>query len=136
MLKKNTEDTRFDTTPTDTRLTVRTNLDVKVTESTLLKAGIVGRLKEFRGTRYGRSAIFNKKNLWHSIRCIPPFAMRMAFMEVVLRTGTGNPVALLKDYGHIRNVYTEHYLADLSIRQDLSALTKAGLAAEASVSFR
>ena len=60
MLKKNTEDTRFDTTPTDTRLTVRTNLDVKVTESTLLKAGIVGRLKELRGTRYGRNTIFNK----------------------------------------------------------------------------
>ena len=37
--------------------------------------------------------------------------------------GTGNPVALLKDYGHIRNVYGT-LLADLSIRQDLSALTK------------
>lgn len=84
MLKKNTEDTRFDTTPTDTRLTVRTNLDVKVTESTLLKAGIVGRLKEFRGTRYGRSAISTKSMAFHPLHS--PFAMRMAFMEVVLCT--------------------------------------------------
>ena len=70
MLKKNTEDTRFDTTPTDTRLTVRTNLDVKVTESTLLKAGIVGRLKEFRGYPLWTQRYF-QQDLWHSIRCIP-----------------------------------------------------------------
>ena len=131
MLKKNTEDTRFDTTPTDTRLTVRTNLYLKVTESTLLKAGIVGRLKEFRGTRYGRSAIFNK------IYGIPSAAFPIRYENGIYGGssvyGTGNPVALLKDYGHIRNVYGT-LLADLSIRQDLSALTK-GLAAEASVSF-
>ena len=131
MLKKNTEDTRFDTTPTDTRLTVRTNLDVKVTESTLLKAGIVGRLQEFRGTRYGRNAIFNK------IYGIPSAAFPIRYENGIYGGssvyGTGNPVALLKDYGHIRNVYGT-LLADLSIRQDLSALTK-GLAAEASVSF-
>lgn len=131
MLKKNTEDTRFDTTPTDTRLTVRTNLDVKVTESTLLKAGIVGRLKELRGTRYGRNTIFNK------IYGIPSAAFPIRYENGIYGGssvyGTGNPVALLKDYGHIRNVYGT-LLADLSIRQDLSALTK-GLAAEASVSF-
>ena len=131
MLKKNTEDTRFDTTPTDTRLTVRTNLDVKVTESTLLKAGIVGRLKEFRGTRYGRSAIFNR------IYGIPSAAFPIRYENGIYGGssvyGTGNPVALLKDYGHIRNVYGT-LLADLSIRQDLGTLTK-GLAAEASVSF-
>ncbi|UVV53669.1 SusC/RagA family TonB-linked outer membrane protein [Bacteroides thetaiotaomicron] len=130
MLKKNTEDTRFDTTPTDTRLTVRTNLDVKVTESTLLKAGIVGRLKEFRGAAMDAALFSTKSMAFHPLHS--PFVMRMAFMEVVLCT-TGNPVALLKDYGHIRNVYGT-LLADLSIRQDLSALTK-GLAAEASVSF-
>ena len=111
MLKKNTEDTRFDTTPTDTRLTVRTNLDVKVTESTLLKAGIVGRLKEFRGTRYGRSAIFNK------IYGIPSAAFPIRYENGIYGGssvyGTGNPVALLKDYGHIRNVYGT-LLADLA----------------------
>lgn len=126
-----TVDTRFDTTPTDTRLTVRTNLDVKVTESTLLKAGIVGRLKELRGTRYGRNTIFNK------IYGIPSAAFPIRYENGIYGGssvyGTGNPVALLKDYGHIRNVYGT-LLADLSIRQDLSALTK-GLAAEASVSF-
>lgn len=131
MLKKNTEDTRYDTTPTDTRLTVRTNLDVKVTESTYLKAGIVGRLKEFRGTRYGRSSIFNR------IYTIPSAAFPIRYENGIYGGssvyGAGNPVALLKDYGHIRNVYGT-LLADLSIRQELNALTK-GLAAEASISF-
>ena len=78
MLKKNTEDTRYDTTPTDTRLTVRTNLDVNVTKSTYLKLGIAGKLKELRGTRYGRNAIFN------DIYGIPsPSVMKTASLEEV-----------------------------------------------------
>lgn len=130
MLKKNTEDTRYDTTPTDTRLTVRTNLDVKVTESTLLKAGISGKLEELRGTRYGRSTIFNR------IYNTPAAAFPIRYENGIYGGSSvygNNPVGLLKDYGHIRNVYGT-LLADLSIRQDLSTLTK-GLAAEASISF-
>ncbi len=131
MLKKNTEDTRFDTTPTDTRLTVRTNLDVEVTESTLLKAGIVGKLQELRGSRYGRNAIFNK--IYGTPAAAFPIRYENGIYGGSSVYGTGNPVALLKDYGHIRNVYGT-LLADLSLRQDLSMVTK-GLGAEASISF-
>ena len=131
MLKKNTEDTRYDTTPTDTRLTVRTNLDVNVTKSTYLKLGIAGKLKELRGTRYGRNAIFN------DIYGIPSAAFPIRHENGIFGGssvyGDKNPVALLKHYGHIRNVYGS-LLADLSVRQKLDMLTK-GLAVEAAISF-
>ena len=58
ILKENTEDERYDTTPTDTRLSVRTNIDVEITPSTFLKAGLSARLQELNGTVYGRNNIF------------------------------------------------------------------------------
>ena len=39
-------DSRYDTTPSDTRLNVRANLDVKLTPTTQMKLGIMGRLQE------------------------------------------------------------------------------------------
>lgn len=131
MLKKNTDDSRYDTSPTDTRLSIRTNLDVNITESTYLKAGLVGKLQETRGTRYGRSNIFNP------IYNTPSAAFPIRYDDGIFGGssvyGAKNPVALLKEYGHIRNIYGT-LLADLSLRQDLDALTK-GLGAEVSMSF-
>lgn len=131
MLKKNTEDSRYDTTPTDTRLTLRTNLDVNVTSSTYLKVGLMGKLQEFRGTRYGRD------NIIRQIYNTPSAAFPVRYANGIIGGnsvyGANNPVALLKDYGHIRNMYGT-LLADLSLRQELDVITK-GLAAEASVSF-
>ena len=114
MLKKNTEDTRYDTTPTDTRLTVRTNLDVNVTKSTYLKLGIAGKLKELRGTRYGRNAIFN------DIYGIPSAAFPIRHENGIFGGSS------VYGYGSL--------LADLSVRQKLDMLTK-GLAVEAAISF-
>lgn len=131
MLKENTEDTRYDTKPTDTRLTVRTNLDVNITESTYLKVGLVGKLQELNGTRYGRSNIFSP------IYNTPSAAFPIRYEDGVYGGnsvyGTKNPVALLKNYGHTRNIYGT-LLADMSLRQELDALTK-GLAAEVAISF-
>lgn len=131
MLKKNTEDDRYDTNPTDTRLTIRTNLDVNLTETTYLKAGLVGRLQETRGTRYGSEAIFNK------IYATPSAAFPMKYANGVWGGssvyGANNPVALLKNYGHQRDVYGT-LMADVSLRQDLSGITE-GLNAEVAVSF-
>ena len=131
MLKKNTEDTRYDTTPTDTRLTVRTNLDVNVTSSTYLKVGLLGKLQEFRGTRYGRDNIF--RQIYNTPSAAFPIRYANGIIGGNSVYGANNPVALLKDYGHIRNIYGT-LLADLSLRQELDAVTK-GLAAEVSVSF-
>ena len=58
MLKENQDDNRYSTKPTDTRLTLRTNLDVNLTETTYLKAGILGKLQELNGTVFGRNEVF------------------------------------------------------------------------------
>lgn len=131
MLKKNTDDSRYDTSPTDTRLSIRTNLDVNITGSTYLKAGLVGKLQETRGTRYGRSNIFNP--IYNTPSAAFPIRYEDGIFGGSSVYGAKNPVALLKEYGHIRHIYGT-LLADLSLRQDLDALTK-GLGTEISVSF-
>ena len=131
MLKKNTEDTRYDTKPTDTRLALRTNIDVNITESTYLKAGLVGKLEETNGTRYGRDAIFNP--IYTTSSAAFPIRQANGIYGGSAVYGDKNPVRLLKDYGHTRSMYGT-LLANVSLRQELDALTK-GLAAEASVSF-
>lgn len=131
MLKKNTEDTRYDTTPTDTRLTLRTNIDADITESTHMKVGLVGKLQEYRGTRYGRTNIF--RNIYNTPSAAFPIRYENGIYGGSSVYGANNPVALLKNYGHIRNMYGT-LLADLSLRQDLDVLTK-GLGAEVAVSF-
>lgn len=131
MLKENTQDHRYNTKPTDTRLALRTNIDVNITESTYLKAGLVGKLQETNGTRYGRENIFN------AIYKTPSAAFPVRYANGIYGGssvyGGANPVALLKNYGHVRSVYGT-LLADLSLRQGLDAVTK-GLSAEVSVSF-
>lgn len=131
MLKENTEDTRYDTKPTDTRLTVRTNLDVNITESTYLKVGLVGKLQETNGTRYGRSTIFSP--IYNTPSAAFPIRHENGVYGGNSAYGANNPVALLKNYGHERNVYGT-LLADMSLCQELNALTK-GLAAEVAISF-
>ena len=131
MLKKNTEDERYDTTPTDTRLTLRTNIDADITESTHMKVGLVGKLQEYRGTRYGHSNIF--RNIYNTPSAAFPIRYENGIYGGSSVYGANNPVALLKNYGHIRNMYGT-LLADLSLRQDLDVLVK-GLGAEVAVSF-
>ncbi len=131
MLKENTEDSRYDTKPTDTRLSLRTNIDVNITESTYMKAGLVGKLQETNGTRYGRSAIFTP--LYNTPSAAFPVRYANGINGGSTVYGANNPVALLKDYGHVRSMYGT-LLADLSLRQQLNILAK-GLAAEVAVSF-
>ena len=131
MLKENTEDDRYNTKPTDTRLLLRTNLDVNITKSTYMKAGVVGKLQELNGTRYGRSAIFTP--IYNTPSAAFPIRYENGIYGGNTVYGAKNPVALLKDYGHIRNMYGS-LLADLSLRQGLDILTK-GLAAEVAISY-
>lgn len=131
MLKENTEDDRYQTKPTDTQLALRTNIDVNITESTYMKAGLVGKLQETNGTRYGRTAIFNP--IYRTPTAAFPIRYENGIYGGSTAYGANNPVGLLKDYGHARTMYGT-LLADLSIRQQLDALTK-GLAAEVAISF-
>lgn len=131
MLKENTEDDRYNTKPTDTRLLLRTNIDVNITNNTYLKAGLVGKLQELNGTRYGRAAIFTP--IYSTPSAAFPIRHTNGIYGGNIVSGVKNPVGLLKDYGHVRNMYGT-LLADLSLRQELNGLTK-GLAAEAAISF-
>lgn len=131
MLKENTEDDRYDTTPTDTRLSLRTNIDVEITRSTFLKAGVSARLQELNGTVYGRN------NMFTVLYRTPSAAFPVKTQEGIYGGNSiyadANPVGLLKDKGHIRNMYGV-LLADLSLKQKLDVITE-GLAAEVLVSF-
>lgn len=131
LLKENTDDERYDTTPTDTRLSLRTNINVEITNSTFLKAGLSARLQELNGTVYGRNNIFDM------IYSIPSAAFPVKTREGVYGGsqiyGDSNPVGLLKDRGHVRNIYGV-LMADLSLCQKLDVITP-GLTAEALVSF-
>ena len=131
MLKENTRDGRYDTTPTDTRLSLRTNIDVEITPSTFLKADLSARLQELNGTVYGRN------NIMTVLYSTPSAAFPVRHENGVYGGnsvyGEANPVALLTDKGHVRNM-KGILLADMSLKQNLDIITK-GLAAEVLVSF-
>lgn len=131
MLKENTDDDRYDTTPTDTRLSLRTNLDMQMTRSTFLKAGISAKLQELNGSVYGRNNIFTV--LYRTPSAAFPIKSSEGVYGGSQLYADANPVALLMDKGHIRNMYGV-LLADLSLTQKLDKLTE-GLAAEVLVSF-
>lgn len=131
MFKENTTDSRYDTKPTDTRLTLRTNIDVDITESTYLKVGLVGRLDETNGTRYGRFSMIQP--IYNTPAAAFPIRYENGIYGGNSVYGAKNPVALLTDYGHVRSV-TGSLLANMSLKQELDALTK-GLSAEVAISF-
>ena len=131
LFKENRHDKRYSTAPTDTRLSVRTNIDVMITGSTSLKAGVSARLQELNGTVSGTEKVLK------AVLGTPAAAFPVKYMEGVYGGssvyGDANPVALLVDKGHSRNMYGT-LLADLRLRQELDIITE-GLAAEVLVSF-
>jgi len=131
MLKENAGDDRYDTTPTDTRLSLRTNIDVEITPSTFLKAGISAKLQEVNGTVYGRNNIMTI--LYKTPSAVFPIKDRDGIYGGSPVYGDANPVALLMDKGHVRNMYGT-LLANMSLKQNLDIVTK-GLAAEVLVAF-
>ena len=131
ILKENTEDERYDTTPTDTRLSVRTNIDVEITPSTFLKAGLSAKLQELNGTVYGRNNIFTV--LYGTPSAAYPVKTKEGLYGGSTVFGDTNPVGVLVDKGHVRNMYGV-LLADMSLKQNLDIITE-GLSAEVLVSF-
>ena len=132
MLKKNENDDRFNTNPTDTRLSVRANIDVNVTKTTYMKVGLAGKLMETIETRYGRDNIFMQIYGTNSAA----FPIRYAngiYGGNDIYTDGGNPFMLLTDYGAFRTMQSK-LMADLSLRQNLDIVTR-GLSAEIQVAF-
>ena len=130
MLKSNTEDTRFNSSPNDTRLSVRANIDVNITESTYMKAGIMGKLRETRSSLYERDA-----SIFNVLYNTPSNAFPVKYENGIYGGSAlySNPVYLLTDNGDFRRIFST-MTADLSLHQDLDILTQ-GLGAELSVAF-
>ena len=131
MLKENVTDDRYSTLPTDTRLRLRTNIDVNITPSTFLQVNLAGNLKETNGTRYGRSAIFTP--IYNTPSAVFPIQYEDGTYGGSAIYNDKNPVALLKNYGHVRSM-AGGLLADLHLRQKLDALIR-GLSVDLKVSF-
>lgn len=131
MMKRNTDDDRYDNTPTDTRLGIRANIDVDLTPTTLMKVGLYGKLEEDRDSYYGTENIISLA--YNTPSAAFPIRYSDGNYGGSDTYGANNPVARLKDYGHQRNVYG-YLLADLKLRQELDAVTK-GLGAEVAISF-
>ncbi|MCH5329772.1 MAG: SusC/RagA family TonB-linked outer membrane protein [Alistipes sp.] len=130
MQKHNTEDDRFNSSPNDTRLSVRANIDVNITKSTYMKAGIMGKLREHRTSLYERD-----NPITNVLYKTPSAAFPVRYEDGAYGGNTlfDNPVYLLTDNGDFRRVFGT-MTADLSLRQSFDALVK-GLGAELSVSF-
>lgn len=130
MLIANQEDDRFDTSPTDVRLNLRTNLDVSITSSTAMKFGLMAKLQEYNGAKVG-------EDIFKAIYATPSAAFPIKYSNGIfggnsIYTNT-NPVALLTSGGHSKSIYST-LLADLSLKQELDAVTP-GLSATLSIAF-
>lgn len=129
MLLTNKDDDRFDTSPTNVRLNLRTNLDVNITNSTIMKLGLMAKLQEINAA--------NANNIYNYIYQIPSAAFPIQhpngnFGGNSIYT-SHNPVAMLTNAGHSKSVYGT-LLADLSLEQKLDMVLP-GLSAELSVAF-
>lgn len=137
MLKSNTEDNRFNSTPNDTRLSVRANIDVKITNSTFMKAGIMGKLRESRSSLFEREYINDptQRSIINVLYETPSNAFPIRYANGIYGGSDlySNPVYLLTDNGDFRRVFST-MVADLSLRQSLDVVTE-GLGAELSVAF-
>lgn len=129
MLKENTGDDRYSSKPTDTRLNVRTNLDVKLSETTSIIAGLAAKLKEKNMANSGN--IYNV--LYNTPSAAFPLYLEDGTYGGSVLYGTGNPVALLNSTGNTRSLTTS-LLSDVQLRQRMDFITK-GLSASLSVSF-
>lgn len=132
MLKSNSNprEDGYNSAPNDTRLSVRANLDVDITNTTFMKAGIVGKLQEVRSSYFAKtSSIFNE--LYRTPSAV--FPIRYANGIYGGSSLYKNPVYLLTDNGDYRTM-AGTMMADLSLRQKLDVLTE-GLGVELSVAF-
>lgn len=127
--KYNTQDDRYSSKPTDIRLNVRTNLDIQLSPTTSVFAGIAAKLKEENKANSGSfySALYNT----------PASAFPVKYHNGTYGGSTlygdKNPVALLMDTGNTR-VLNTILLSNVVINQKLDFIMK-GFSAAASVSF-
>ena len=125
-------DNRYNGHVYDNRLGIRANVDVNITNTTAMKIGVMARLTEFNKTYYQRSNSIDKL-----LYKIPAAAFPIKHEDGTYGGsaiyGSSNPVAQFQESGQAQ--YSQpKVLADVTLRQDLSALTP-GLSADVAVAF-
>lgn len=130
-ISKNLPGSEKNTRPSYYRLNIRTNLDIKVTQTTQAKINLFGVLDEFNTPVRGLGNIIN------DAISIPasafPIKTELGNWGGNLLYTTRNPYAESVDMGFSRS-HRRNISADLTINQDLSIITK-GLSAELTVAY-
>ncbi len=129
MFDNSSEDDRYNSNFTDTRLKVRANIDVAITSTTQFKFGLAGGLRENNAPRFGN--IYDV--LYKTPSAAFPIRQENGIYGGNAVYGANNPVALLNSTGSERQTFGDLFV-DANLRQDLSGLLK-GLSADLSVAF-
>ena len=130
LYKKATSDDRYNANHYDNRLGIRANVDVNITESTMMKVGVMARLGEFnKGNYSGRI----EKTLYTLPSAAFPVKQADGTYGGTSLYGPVNPVAQMQEMGQKQYSQTK-VLADMFLRQDLGMFLE-GLSADASVAF-
>lgn len=128
--RDNTEEQRYNSQLTDTRLNVLANLDIALTATTKMRLGAKGKIAETNKANFG--------DFYNILYKTPSaaFPVRYAddgFYGSTNIYGSNNPVALIKDTGNYRNT-SSVFQANLALIQNLDFITK-GLSAEITIAF-
>lgn len=131
---KPTSDDRYNANTYDNRLGIRANVDVNITQTTSMKIGVMARLSEFNRPYWEN---ISGEDIEETLYKTPAAAFPVKHIDGTYGGsrlyGANNPVALHQDSGN--HLYSEtRVLADMVLRQDLSALLK-GLYADVNVAF-
>lgn len=128
-VKNISKDSRYDNKFTDTRLSIRGNIDAKITSTTNFNLGIVGKISEDNKPLY--------EDFYDIIYRTPAAAFPVIHENGIYGGSTiygeKNPYALIASTGNHRNTYAA-LLADAVLSQKLDVLAK-GLSAELALSF-
>ena len=130
LYKKATADDRYNANHYDNRLGIRANVDVNITESTLMKIDVKARLAEFnKGNYSGRI----ENTLYYLPSAAFPVKQADGAYGGTSQFGAVNPVAQMQELGQKQYSQTK-VLADMLLRQDLGMFVP-GLSADVNVAF-
>lgn len=129
-LKNLNRDKRIYSRHTDTRLSIRGNIDAKISKTTDFNLRIVGRIAEDNRPNYGDDFY---QSLWRTPSAAFPIIQEDGIYGGSKIYGAANPYALLASTGNHKNTHAA-LLTDAELKQDFSFLVK-GLSAELALSF-
>lgn len=130
MYVKPTADDRYNAKVYDNRLSIRSNVDVNITDYTTMKVGVMARLSEFNTPQWTERI---EKTLYRLPAAAFPIRQADGTYGGTKTYGNINPVAQHQESGQHQYSQTK-VMADLYFKQDISPLVP-GLYVDASVAF-